>query len=59
MAFLAIHLAAVVRVVTAFDGISWAAGIGISALLWMLAYGIFLYRYTRVLASPRPDGKAG
>lgn len=59
MAFLAIHLAAVVRVVTAFDGISWAAGIGISALLWMLAYGIFLYRYTGVLASPRPDGKAG
>lgn len=58
-AFFAIHLAAAVRVVTAFEGISWAAGIGTSALLWMLAYGFFLYRYTRVLASPRPDGKAG
>ncbi|WP_166258393.1 NnrS family protein [Marinobacter salicampi] len=59
MAFFAIHLAAVVRVVTAFDGISWAAGVGISTLLWMLAYGVFLWRYTRVLASPRPDGKEG
>jgi uncharacterized protein involved in response to NO len=59
MAFGAIHLAAVVRVITAFNGISWTAGIGISALLWMLAYGMFLYRYTRILTSLRPDGKAG
>jgi uncharacterized protein involved in response to NO len=59
MGFLAIHLAALVRVSTAFGAISWQAGIGVSALLWMLAYGIFVFRYTRILASPRADGREG
>lgn len=59
LAFVAIHLAALVRVITAFDTLPWHAGIGISTLLWILAYGIFLIRYTRILASPRPDGRTG
>lgn len=58
-AFIMIHLAALVRVVTAFEAMPWHAGVGISSLLWVLAFGIFLARYTRVLASPRPDGKEG
>jgi uncharacterized protein involved in response to NO len=58
-AFIAIHLAALIRVLTAFEVIPWHPGIGSSTLLWLFAFGMFLYRYTRVLASPRPDGKAG
>lgn len=59
LAFFAIHLAALVRVLTAFEVISWHSGIGSSALLWMFAFGMFLYRYTSILASPRPDGREG
>ncbi|MBD3657408.1 MULTISPECIES: NnrS family protein [Marinobacter] len=58
-AFVAIHLAALVRVITAFELLPWHSGIGISSLLWMGAYAAFLIRYTGILASPRPDGKAG
>ena len=58
-AFVAIHLAALIRVLTAFDLIPWHPGIGSSTLLWLFAFGMFLYRYTGILASPRPDGKTG
>ncbi|SOB77972.1 uncharacterized protein involved in response to NO [Marinobacter sp. LV10R510-11A] len=58
-AFIAIQLAAVVRVLTAFDVIPWHPGIGSSSLLWIFAYGMFLVRYTKILASPRPDGRVG
>jgi uncharacterized protein involved in response to NO len=59
LAFVAIQLAAVIRVLTGFNLIPWHPGIGASALLWLLAYGLFLVRYTSVLASPRADGKPG
>lgn len=59
LAFVAIHLAAVIRVATAFDAVPWQAGIGASTLLWLVAYGLFLLRYTRILASPRADGRDG
>lgn len=59
LAFVAIQLAAVIRVLTGFSLIPWHPGIGSSALLWVLAYGLFLVRYTSVLASPRADGKPG
>lgn len=58
-AFFAIQLAAVVRVLTAFDIIPWHPGIGSSSLLWVFAYGMYLVRYANMLASPRPDGRAG
>jgi uncharacterized protein involved in response to NO len=58
-AFVMIQLAALIRVATAFEVLPWNAGVGISSLLWVLAFGVFLARYTRILASPRPDGKAG
>ncbi len=58
-AFIAVHLAALIRVLTAFDVIPWHPGIGISTLLWLFAYGVFLVRYARILASPRPDGRPG
>ncbi|XKH01705.1 NnrS family protein [Marinobacter nauticus] len=59
LAFVAIQLAAVIRVLTGFNLIPWHPGIGSSALLWVLAYGLYLVRYTGVLASPRADGKPG
>ena len=59
LAFIAIHLAALIRVLTAMDIIPWHQGIGSSTVLWFLAFGLFLVRYTGVLASPRPDGKEG
>jgi uncharacterized protein involved in response to NO len=59
LAFLAIQIAAVVRVLTAFDVIPWYPGIGTSALLWMIAFGVYLVLYTKILASPRPDGRPG
>ncbi|PXX93673.1 NnrS family protein [Marinobacter vulgaris] len=58
-AFWMIQLAALVRVITAFDVIPWHAGVGASSLLWVLAFGVFLARYSQILASPRPDGKEG
>ncbi len=33
--------------------------IGFSQVLWMLAYGLFLWIYFPVLTAPRPDGKTG
>jgi len=59
LAFTAIQLAALVRVFTAFDIIPWHPGIGSSTLLWIFAYGMFLVRYVKILASPRPDGRTG
>ncbi|WP_417513264.1 NnrS family protein [Marinobacter sp.] len=59
IAFIAIQLAALIRVLTAFDIIPWHPGIGSSSLLWIFAYGMFLVRYAKILASPRPDGRAG
>lgn len=59
VAFIAIQLAAIIRVLTAFDIIPWHPGIGSSSLLWIFAFGLFLVRYTKILASPRPDGRIG
>jgi uncharacterized protein involved in response to NO len=58
-AFIAIQIAALLRVLTAFKFIPWHAGIGSASLLWTLAYGLFLIRYTGVLARPRADGQDG
>lgn len=58
-AFVLIHLAALIRVLTALETLPWHPGVGSSTLLWMLAYGIFLARYWKILASPRADHKPG
>jgi len=58
-AFVTIQLAALVRVIAAFGWVPWQAGVGVSSLLWMAAFCIFLWRYAAILASPRPDGLPG
>ena len=31
----------------------------VSALLWIVAFGLFLYRYLPILTRPRADGRPG
>lgn len=58
--FAAIVLAAVIRVFFPFlDESKYALWIGISQVLWMIAFGLYLFFYARVLTSPRPDGRWG
>lgn len=59
VAFAALQLAAVLRVVTALGAIDWQAGVLVSAALWVAAFALFLWRYTGMLGSPRPDGRPG
>lgn len=59
-AFAAVILAAVIRAVLPIlaPGLTpWAWHI--SALLWIVAFSGFLYRYLPILTRPRPDGKPG
>lgn len=58
-AFVMIHAGALIRVITGAGGVAWQTGISLGALLWMLAFGLFLYRYTAILIRPRVDGKPG
>ncbi len=58
-AFVMIHAGALIRIATGAGGVAWQTGIGLSALLWMVAFGLFLLRYTGILMRPRVDGKPG
>ena len=58
-AFVMIHAGALIRVATGAGGMAWQTGISVSALLWMLAFGLFLFRYTGILMRPRVDGRPG
>ncbi|MCK0538774.1 NnrS family protein [Alcanivorax quisquiliarum] len=59
MAFILLHAGAVIRVLTAFTVLPWKAGVVISGLCWVIAFALFVWRYTAILASPRVDGKPG
>lgn len=58
-AFVAVQLAALLRLVTALGWLPWQPGVIASAVLWMMAFALFLWRYSALLMSPRPDGKPG
>ncbi|WP_336365949.1 NnrS family protein [Marinobacter sp. C2H3] len=58
-AFVSLHLAALIRVATAFGALPWTPGVTTSAVLWCLAFALFLLRYSIVLVSPRVDGREG
>lgn len=59
LSYLAINLAAIVRVSAAFLPIQYASAIVLSGALWTLAFGILLFYYTRVYLTPRADGREG
>lgn len=58
-AFVLIHAAALLRVGTGLELLPWRLGVEVSGLLWFVAYGLFLVRYTGILAGPRADGRPG
>jgi uncharacterized protein involved in response to NO len=57
--YLAINLAAILRVSAAFLPIQYANAIILSGALWILAFGILLFYYTRIYWTPRADGREG
>ena len=58
--FTLIILGAIVRsIVPAFLPGSYQLWIGLSQVLWIFAFGVFLYIYAPVLIAPRVDGKYG
>lgn len=59
-AFGLMSAAVLLRVAAPLLGVSslWA-GLGLSALAWLLAYGLFLRHFGPWLASPRVDGRLG
>jgi uncharacterized protein involved in response to NO len=59
-AFLLLQLAAILRVVgNLLTADSSYLMIAASGTLWVLAFGLFLYRYLPMLMQPRIDGKPG
>lgn len=54
-----ITLAAVIRVTTAMYWMNYQLGIMLTAIMWVLAFGLFLYLYFPILTAPRADGKPG
>ena len=58
-AFVMIHLATIIRIGSAMEWLPWQAGMYLSTLLWVLAFGLFVLRYSGMLVRPRVDGKPG
>lgn len=58
LAFFLIVLCALIRVLTAASGLPWTVGIALSMGLWVMAFGLYCWRYAGILSSPRPDGLA-
>ena len=59
-AFALLQLAAVIRVLA--NSVAAAAYVEVmivSAVLWSLAFAVFLYRYWAILTRPRIDGRSG
>lgn len=54
-----IQVAVAVRLLTVFTVIPWRWGITVSAIAWIAAFFLFLWRYLPILWSPRIDGKPG
>lgn len=57
--YIAITLAALLRLATATQWLDYRLGITLSALAWISAFGLFVVLYTPILARPRPDGRPG
>ncbi|HBO97507.1 MAG TPA: NnrS family protein [Candidatus Omnitrophica bacterium] len=58
--FVPLIAGAMVRVLSpVLDGSKYALWIASGQILWMLAFGLYLFLYFRILISPRPDGRWG
>lgn len=59
-AFALLQLAAVVRVLAnSAAAVAYVEAMIVSAVLWSLAFAVFLYRYWTILTRPRIDGRLG
>lgn len=54
-----VQMAVALRLLTVFALVPWRWGITVSAIAWVIAFGLFLWRYLPILWSPRVDGKPG
>lgn len=59
LAYIAINVAAVLRILAAAGAVDYRVGIGFSAVAWVVAFSLFVVLYGPVLASPRADGRPG
>ncbi|MDQ2076410.1 NnrS family protein [Marinimicrobium sp. ABcell2] len=59
VAYWAIVLSTVLRLLAAAGLISYAVGVTLSALGWILAFALFVVLYWPILSSPRADGRPG
>ncbi|RLT98698.1 NnrS family protein [Ketobacter sp.] len=59
VAFVLIQVCAVIRVATAAALLPWQLGIFLSGAIWVICFGLFLWRYSPILTAPRADGKPG
>lgn len=57
--YIAIISAAVLRLLAATGTLDYRLGISLSALAWLLAFGLFVVLYGPILASARADGRPG
>jgi uncharacterized protein involved in response to NO len=58
-AYLAIQLAAVLRIIVVFGGIDARTGLLLAGTGWVLAFALLLWRYAPMAWAPRPDGRPG
>lgn len=59
VAYIAIIIAAILRLLAATGAMDYRFGVCLSALAWVVAFSVFVVLYGPVLASPRTDGKPG
>lgn len=59
LSFLLIQLCAVLRAATASGVIPWQTGVMLSTILWVVCFGLFIWRYLGIVMTPRIDGRSG
>ena len=57
VAFIALNVSALSRVMMSTGASSWL--LWLSGALWILAFGLYLFYYARMLLEPRIDGMSG
>ncbi len=57
--FIAIFVGFIIRVFGLYLSIQYLTVLFLTAACWSVAFGCFVWRYTRILSSPRLDGKPG
>lgn len=57
--YILVTAAVLVRLAAALNWLDLPFALWLAAALWSAAFGLFLLRYSKILLTPRPDGKAG